>query len=280
MSKSTSGSLSSPWLWNGPVSFSEIGPSSWDAAAPVASSLALRSRLTLPLSTFFFPLKVWLMSCWALSSVPPPRRRRTRPARAPARRGRARAAGGDGFGGELARRTFLSTAAASRLRACSRACDRRLRGKRGSTYKTPCSRCAGLRHITQQPLRGAHRRRRRGSRRMRCRAARGRRGRTQARSRVAPRSTARWRAARSMRSSVPGYLASYSARAAHAQGAVGTAAGRARLRARHIALVRAPEAPHRAAAAHVPDPGPQPRVVGEGGAAGLRRATDVRRPAA
>ena len=70
MSKSTSGSLSSPWLWKGPVSFSEIGPSSWDAAAPVASSLAPRSRLTLPLSTFFSPLKVWLMSCWALSSVP------------------------------------------------------------------------------------------------------------------------------------------------------------------------------------------------------------------
>ena len=92
MSKSTSGSLFSPWLWKGPVSFSEIGPSSCDAAAPVASSFALRSRFTLPLSTFFFPLNVWSMSCWALSSraacVAAARRQRQQWARP----GRARAA--------------------------------------------------------------------------------------------------------------------------------------------------------------------------------------------
>ena len=73
------------------------------------------------------------------------------------------------------------------------------------------------------------------------------------------------------------YVASYSAARRTLRATVGTAAGRARLRPRHGAIACAPEAPHRAPAADVPDPRPQPGVVGEGGTAGLGSAADLRR---
>ena len=244
MSKSTSGSLSSPWLWKGPVSFSEIGPSSWDAAAPVASSLAAQVQVDLAAVDLLLPAEGLVDELLGALVGAAARRRRMRP-RTSAGTTRASASSSGRRLRRRADKADLPFDGRAVTPACLQECVRpALAGKTKVNIQDAPSPMRWSGHITSQPLPG---RRRRG---------RGRRSRVACRMPAAPAAGAR--KPDPVRTTIDralaagaidaeqraGYLASYSAARRTLSGALGTAAGRARLRPRHAALVRAPEAPH------------------------------------
>ena len=67
-SKSNFGSWLVPWLWNGPVRLSEIGPLTFCTPDVVT----VRERSSFPLVTFLFPLKVSLRTFCGSWPPPPP----------------------------------------------------------------------------------------------------------------------------------------------------------------------------------------------------------------